>query len=189
MESNYKKEDKELIKDIQQGNTDSFEVIYKKYTPRILRFVNRIIRSEHQSEEIVQDTFLKLYKNINKYKITEAKFSTYLYTIAYNTALNAVKKIKKEKELINELSINFSNSESKNNPHSQIEEKELKQIMEKIISSLPVKEKTIYLFKSNDNMKYEEIAQILNISRRTAIRKMNSALKRIYKEIQRLKII
>ena len=61
--------------------------------------------------------------------------------------------------------------------------------MEKIISSLPVKEKTIYLFKSNDNMKYEEIAQILNISRRTAIRKMNSALKRIYKEIQRLKII
>lgn len=182
-------DDKLLIEEIQNGNEENFEIIYKKYAGRVLKFINRIVRIQNLSEEIVQETFLKLYINIHKYKITDAKFSTYLYRIAYNTAINLVKSLNKERNIIQDLFLNLKHKKPNYDPHSITAEKEEKEVLEKIINGLPYKEKTVFILKSKEDRSNSEIAEILNISQRTVIRKMNAAIKKIYKEMKKLNFL
>ncbi len=148
-----------------------------------------MIQSSHLAEDIVQETFLKLYDNINNYKEQKAKFSTYLYKIAYNTTLNTIRSLKKEKDLLRNLKLNLQAPKLYDDPYYQLEKQEFINIIKDIITLLPLAEGTIFVLKTESKMTYNEIAEILDISRRTVIRKMNSALKKLNKELKRLKII
>ena len=133
MEYLKKVDDKQLIENIQNGDEESFEILYKKYISRLFKFVNGIIQSHHLSEEIVQETFLKLYINIHKYKITDTKFSTFLYKIAYNTTINTIKSLNMEKNIVNDLYLDLKNRKHNNDPYYLTEIKETKKIIDEII--------------------------------------------------------
>lgn len=81
------KRDEELIKEIQNGNILSFEVLVRRYQRGLSSFVHRITNDWHSSEEIVQDSFLALYTHIAQVDQSR-KFSTYLFAIAKNKAFS-----------------------------------------------------------------------------------------------------
>jgi RNA polymerase sigma-70 factor, ECF subfamily len=87
--------DENLIRRCQQGEKEAFQKLISKYHPIIYRFLMGITEDEHLAEDLTQDTFLKIIRNIEKFDIYgKAKFSTYLITVAKNCYIDHIRKTK-----------------------------------------------------------------------------------------------
>ena len=93
---NYDHTDEELIKQFQGGNVRAYNELVNRYKDKLLNYVYHFFNDIDRSEDIVQDTFLKLYTHKDSYKEV-AKFSTWLYTIAGNLAKTELRKLKRRK--------------------------------------------------------------------------------------------
>lgn len=87
------KSDIEHIREVLSGNADAFRPIVDKYKGMVLNIVHRLVRNRMEAEEIAQDVFLGAFKALPTFK-SEAKFSTWLYRIAYNKAVSHQRKRK-----------------------------------------------------------------------------------------------
>jgi len=94
--------DEKLVLRIKNGDIAAFEILVKRYQKRLFYFVYRLTRDFGVSEEIVQDTFLNLYKTFDRVD-TQKKFSPYIFQIAKNVAFSYLRKHKKEISLNEEL--------------------------------------------------------------------------------------
>ena len=88
--------DEELIKKFQDGDNGAFSEIVNRYKDRLYNFIYRFVNDVDKAEDLLQDTFLKLYTHKDSYKEI-AKFSTWLYTIAANISKSELRKIKMRK--------------------------------------------------------------------------------------------
>ena len=88
--------DEELIKIVQDGDKGAFSEIVPRYEAKLLNFINGFMNNKAISQDLVQDTFMKVLINADKYQPI-AKFSTWIYTIARNCALTEYRKIKRRK--------------------------------------------------------------------------------------------
>ena len=93
---NYEFTDEELIRKFQVGDIGAYNQLVYRYKDRLLNFIYRYLNDIDRSEDLVQDTLLKLYTHKNSYKEI-AKFSTWLYTIAANLARTELRKLKRRK--------------------------------------------------------------------------------------------
>ena len=90
--------DEELIARFQQGDNYAFDLLVKRYKEPLLNFVYRFVGEREEAEDIVQETFLRLFKNKHYYREI-AKFSTWIYTIAGNLAKTELRRRKRRKLL------------------------------------------------------------------------------------------
>ena len=81
------------LEKILKGDVNAYSFIVDKYKNMVFSLAFKMTKSREEAEEISQDTFIKVYKNLSKFK-GESKFSTWLYRIAYHTTLDAIKKNK-----------------------------------------------------------------------------------------------
>ena len=92
--SDFDISDEVLIKQFQNGDIRSFNQIVLRYKDRLIHFVHGFVHDIDKAEDLVQDTFLKLYTHKDSYREI-AKFSTWLYTIAGNLARTELRKLKR----------------------------------------------------------------------------------------------
>jgi len=85
-----------LIKNTLHGDTQSFAKIVDKYKDMVYTISIKILRNKEDAEEVAQDTFVKVYNSLKNFR-KESKFSSWIYRIAYNTAISRVRKEKKKK--------------------------------------------------------------------------------------------
>lgn len=155
--------DQHYINQIVQGDTSVFGVLVDRYKEMIFTLALKMIKNREEAEEVSQDTFIKIYNSLNKFK-GDSKFSTWIYKIAYNTCLDRLKKNKKEE---NSISIDeFSDHLVKtlDNALSALEEKERKQTIQNCLNLLSREENfllTLYYF---DDQNLDEIAKIMGIN-------------------------
>jgi RNA polymerase sigma-70 factor (ECF subfamily) len=76
-----------------------FTELYKKYYPKLIYYTSKMCNDPQKTEDIVTDSFLTAFEKINKYEMEKAQFSTWLFTIAKNLALQAIKNDKKSVSL------------------------------------------------------------------------------------------
>ena len=88
--------DEELIARFQNGDNYAFDLLVKRYKDPLMNFIFRFVGEKNEAEDIVQETFLRLFKNKHYYKEI-AKFSTWIYTIAGNLAKTELRKRKRRK--------------------------------------------------------------------------------------------
>ncbi len=81
----------ELVKLLKKGDITAFDVIYKKYSRRLYGFVFGYVKQETDTEEIVQEVFLKIWKSRNKINVYSS-FESFLFTVAHNATVNVLKK-------------------------------------------------------------------------------------------------
>lgn len=81
----------ELIKDVLAGNARAFERLVLRHQDKIYSFVYNMVRNDMDAEEITQDVFVKVYRNLDKFK-GDAKFTTWLFSIAHNTTASYYRK-------------------------------------------------------------------------------------------------
>ena len=83
--------DAELMRRVQRGDREAFAALVDKYKQPILNFVRRTIRDETEAEDLAQNVFFQVWKSAKRYRVN-AKFSTWLYTIARNLSLNEIRR-------------------------------------------------------------------------------------------------
>lgn len=80
--------DKELVSEVAAGSQTSFEELVARYSPRLFHFLRHKVSTEEDIEDLIQETFLKVFRNIGRYN-PDFKFSTWLYTIAVRLAISS----------------------------------------------------------------------------------------------------
>lgn len=166
-----------------QGDTNAFAFLVDKYKTMIFTLALKMVKSREEAEEISQDTFIKAFKNLSKFK-GESKFSTWLYKIGYRTALDSLKKHKEKYSTDTIDEITFNKIKSTENILEGIERKERAEIINNCMLRLPEDERTILWMFYFDELSLKEIIAITNFSEANVKVKLHRARKRLLSVIK-----
>ena len=166
--------EKATISAFVNGSEGAFSELFRKYYPRLLHFVIKMVKSRHDAEEIVQEVFIKLW-NIRHKVNTENSFKSFLFTITRNMAFDYLKKAIRHDELTEAL---WDKLELiKNNTEEAILFEDCKRITKKAIETLPPRKQLILKLSRENGLTHEEISHRLGISKNTVKNHMIEALK------------
>ena len=168
-DSTEKAKDYALLQAIQGGSQEAFNKLVDRYKNRLFNLVVRMIPTREEAEDIVQETFLRVFQHKNNFD-PKYCFSTWIYTIALNLAKNNLRRKKKVKFL--EL---FDIEETSEEPAVEPGRVALGPWIEKEIEKLPEKYKTAFLLREMDELPYEEIAEITGVPTGTVKSRVNRA--------------
>ena len=165
-DNNHISPDEPLIKAIKNNDTDSFKQLYLKYFPQLIRYALYYTHSMDLSREMVQELFTRIWMKrhlLNPQKSVKA----YLFKTLHNIIIN-------EKALHS--SRNISLDEIKETDSQDETDIELRIDIKNAIDSMPEKLKTAYLLSRMEGLKYNEIAQICEISEKAVEKRMSKAI-------------
>lgn len=170
--------DEELIKRFQDGDVYAFEQIVQRYKDQLLNFACRFLGDIEDSEDIVQETFLRIFRKKNAYK-NIAKFSTWIYTITGNLAKTELRRRKKRK-LFSLSGLKYDNKEyeipdTRRNPEEQADSAVKGEIVQNAINSLSPKFKEVIILRDVQELSYEEISSIVKVPLGTVKSRVNRA--------------
>lgn len=155
--------DQHYINQIIEGDANAFSVLVERYKDLVFTLTLRMLKNREEAEEVSQDTFIKAYKSLSKFK-GDSKFSTWLYKIAYRTSLD---RIKKNKKYINDVAINeFTEDQVKtiDNTLHNLEQQEQNKAIQDCIALLPSEDSfllTLYYF---DELSLDEISKAVGLT-------------------------
>jgi len=148
--------DEEIIAKIQSGKTDKFGEIIDRYQKRLAGFVRKIIGNSDEVEDLVEDSLVAAFENIQSFNI-KRKFSSWILRITHNKTVDFVKK---RKTLI--LPEEWDGVDKKNKLFEEIEiEREEKEKINEALSKLDLKYREVLVLKYFEDKSYEEISDIL----------------------------
>ncbi len=149
-------EDLELINKFKAGQMEGFEMLVKKYQNRVINIANSLSRHASDAEDIAQEAFLKVYRNLNDFR-NQAKFSSWLYRITVNTAYDHLRKNKRRNASLDEM--DYSRIPDNKDSVDVLAQETLRQALDKI----PFDFRSTLILKEIEGLSYEEIAQSLKI--------------------------
>lgn len=163
----------EILRLVSEGNELAFREIFDHYSSRLYNYTFRITENEELSEEIVMDAFLKVW--CNRQSLDEIiHFDSYLYTLVRNKAFNAIKRRAHEAVIIGKLSLN--NSEYQDTTEETVIYNEYQHILSQAVNQLPPQQRIVFSMSRDEGMKYDEIANHLNLSKNTVKAHLKKAL-------------
>jgi len=148
------------IKRILEGDTNLFSVFLERYSRSIHSLIVRIIPSNEDAEELTQDTFMKAFRKLDTFK-GECSFSTWLFRIAYNTAISATRKKKYIFPVIDDSMLQHVSDETIDLVFGDDEDEDRLQQLEEAITKLNVEEKTLITLYYSENKSIAEIAGMM----------------------------
>ena len=179
-------EQSKLIKAFKEGNINAFEKLFHIHHQKLYSYVFSLLKSKEDTEEIVQDAFIKIWENRSSFK-EEYTFSAFLFKIAKNAFLNHNRKsinkrmFEKYYHLINEIDDN------------QTEEytlfRETQNLLKELVNELPPKRREIFILSKYEMLSRKEIAEKLNISIITVDSQLLKATKKIKEELKKYGIL
>ncbi len=151
-------DDNELISRILNGNMNAFTFLVNRYRKLVVHITGRLIQRQEEVEDVSQEVFLKVYQSLGNYR-NESKLSTWIATIAYNTGINHLRKLKKEDGRINfdDTSVLKSLADFRTENYERID---LHQYIREQIELLPVNFRTVITLYHLEEFSYQEIEQI-----------------------------
>lgn len=152
-----------LVEELKDSKTQSkaFEVLVSTYKQRLYWHIRRIVLNHDDADDVLQNTFIKVFKNIDGFK-GESKLYSWMYRIATNEALSFLKTKSKKQGISNEELQNQTLDNLQADVYFEGDEIQLK--LQKAIATLPEKQKLVFNMKYFQELKYEEISQILETS-------------------------
>jgi RNA polymerase sigma-70 factor, ECF subfamily len=178
--------DEELIERFQGGDVYAFEMIVNRYKDPLLNFVYHFLGDRIDAEDVVQETFLRVYRNKHLYR-NIAKFSTWIYTIAGNLAKTELRR-RKRRRLLSISQMGFDNKDydvpDPLRTADVVVDGDMKEaFIRKEIDALPVKFKEVVVLRDIDEFSYEEISDILKIPIGTVKSRVNRGRLRLQKRL------
>ncbi len=175
------KSDEELVRLFTEGKERAFNELMGRYSRRIVNYVYRIIGDRDRAEDLLQDTFIRVYRNIDRFD-QKRKFSTWLYTIATNLAKNELRNTgrspimyfqtlfyRKEDQKM------FEAVDQADKPDDQLYRSQLKELVAKAVEKLPERHRLVFTLRETEGKSYEEIAEILDCNIGTVKSRLNRA--------------
>ena len=182
-----------MIEKAKSGDMAAFEQLVLKYQSIIYNTAYKICSNPEDAYDITQETLLKIYKNI-KYFEGKSKFTTWIYRIVTNTALDFIKKHKKA----NIYSLNAEMGEDGDSyidkiqdnsptPQELVESAETQKLVQEAMDKLSPNHKAVLVLRDINGLSYEEIAQVLMCSEGTVKSRLNRARNALYEIISKNK--
>jgi len=159
--------DVELIAQALRGNQEAYKHLTEKHQPSVYHVVYKIVRDSETTNDLVQETFMKAFASLASYR-TEYRFSTWLYRIAANCAIDFLRKkrikaLSLDRHLDGENNREIEIADYSYHPERDLERKEQRFSIEAAISSLPKKYREVIIYRHKDDKSYEEIADLLSM--------------------------
>ena len=164
-----------------QNDQNAFGQLYIAFMPSLVQFAQSILKNKELAEEVVSDVFIKIWQNRGQL-LHISNFKLYLYVSTKNTAFNYLSRhFRKEVVSLDEMSLSLSSISY--NPEQMMITSEVINRINTAIAMLPPRCKLIFKLVKEDGLRYNDIAELLNISVKTIDNQMVIAIKKIGKAI------
>ncbi len=178
--------DLEIIELLKQGNEQAFEQLVENHQKLVVNTCFGMVQNREDAEDIAQDVFVEVYRNIQKFR-ADAKLSTWLYRIAVNRSLNHIRDNKKnrwfhsfEDEVATKnRALQQLESAKSDQPEFELENKQRAIILHKAINNLPKNQKVAFTLNKYEELSYQEIAEVMEISHQACRNLISKAIKRM----------
>jgi RNA polymerase sigma factor (sigma-70 family) len=165
--------DEDLVQHASRGSDVHFNALVDRYTHVVYRLAFGITRNGQEAEDIVQETFLKVFQNLDKFTESKGSFRTWILTIARNQSINVFSSLKRS------VLRAFGDSEAedyelydkgnfgapvKHDSEALLSSKQAYIMLQEALNKLPERQRSALLLKTVENMSYEEIASIMKTS-------------------------
>ncbi|BBM86080.1 RNA polymerase sigma factor [Candidatus Uabimicrobium amorphum] len=177
-------EDNDLVELFNDGEAQAFEILVERYSSRIINFIYRLCWQRELAEDLAQEVFIKLYRNLSRYECS-GKFSAYIFTIAKNIWIDFLRSKRGKTELSKRKTheIIFENIKSKEpSAEEMVYYKEKLELLQTTINELSEEQRMVFMLY-HDDMKYAEIAEILSIPEGTVKSRLHHAFQKIKKAL------
>ena len=144
----------------ERSHEKGLRLMMDTYQSRLYWHVKRLMNDHSLAQDVLQDTFIKAYQNIEKFK-HESQLYTWLYRIATNEALQQLNKMKKMQKADENAEYHLMNLEADSEGNNS---KEILEILEKAIQILPEKQKLVFMMRYYDELSYDDISKIVDMS-------------------------
>jgi RNA polymerase sigma-70 factor (ECF subfamily) len=159
-----------LMRAIQKGDMVAFNDMVDRYKDRLMNVIGRMLSSQEEAEDIVQETFVRVYQHRQSFNFQHC-FSTWIYTIGLNLARNELRKRKRFKFFdISEM----QGSEAEFAVEPKVPSR-LPETLDKAVKGLPEKYRMAFLLRDVEEMPYEEVAKVLDVPLGTVKSRVNRA--------------
>jgi RNA polymerase sigma-70 factor, ECF subfamily len=163
--------DVELVEQLINGNHSAFRLLVEKYQNMVVNACFNVLHNGPDAEDVAQEVFIEVYESIHQFR-SESKLSTWLYRISINKSLNHLRKHKMktmlysiEQFFVGEKKTQFDIEDisASNSPHS-VDYKERTQVLHNAIASLPENQRIAFTLNKFDDLSYQEVAEVMNVS-------------------------
>lgn len=152
--------DEQLVLIIRESDSELYSHIIKRYKSRLSRYLSRFISDPDELEDVLQDVFIKAYRNLYGFDV-KRKFSSWIYRIAHNEAVNHIKKNSKVKVSLDD--VEYKIVDEKIDLGSKIDKKILKKNIAMSLENIGFKYREALMLFFFEDKSYEEISDILRI--------------------------
>ena len=177
-----KLDDSAVVKRFLEGEQRAFGILVDRYDNRLVNFVYRTIGDRERAQDLVQETFIRVYRHLHRFDPTK-KFSTWIYTIASNLAKNELRNrsrnplvffqtIKKNWEA-DHRPLEWEDNSYK--PDDLYRKRHLRKVVEKAVSELPEHHRVVFVLRELQGKTYEEISEITAVNLGTVKSRLNRA--------------
>ncbi|MHB0977840.1 MAG: RNA polymerase sigma factor [Minisyncoccota bacterium] len=163
--------DEEIVEKVCLNDRDLYSVIIERYKNKLLRYTTNLVHDEDKASHITQDSLVKAYINLKGFD-TKKKFSSWIYRIAHNEAMNVVKKYEREISIPDDFDYG-----SEENIVEDYEKRETGVFVEKCLNSMPIIYSEPLSLYYLDDKSYEEISEILRLPMGTVATRISRAKK------------
>jgi len=177
--------EKKLIAEVQNGDVSAFTKLVNQYSEQVLTLAYRIVSSREDAEDIAQKVFIKVYNGINQFR-GDASFSSWLYTIVKNECYSHLRKKRPEMisldekaDFIDSISITYP----ENTPESIDTKVDFQELVMECLKKLPPKYNIVIQLYFYQQLRYVEIAEILQIPLSTVKTHLHRALKLLRRDV------
>jgi RNA polymerase sigma-70 factor (ECF subfamily) len=181
--------DEDLIEKFQRGDLYAYELIVKRYKDQLLNFVYRFLGNQEEAEDVVQETFLRVYRKRHAYQRV-AKFSTWIYTIAGNLARTELRRRNRRRIFsLSNLGVDdkeYEISDEILSPERHTNTVLSEEIIQSEINKLSSKFREVIILRDIQELSYEEISKIIRVPIGTVKSRVNRARLRLQGRLKHL---
>lgn len=188
--------DTELVEQARRGDKEAFRELFEKYQKKVMSIALGMVNNVDDAMEIVQDTFVKAYENLEGFK-GESSFYTWLFRITVNRAIDLRRHRRRNPTVGLQDEFGFPDSdepydevladpEAKTDPVRQVESREIGTRVAEAISELTPYHKAVILLREIEGLSYEDISRVLQCSKGTVMSRLHYARKKLQSKLKDL---
>jgi len=162
-------DDRKLIQEIKQGNAKAFEAFVLEYQGLVYNTCYSFLNHREDAEDVAQEVFIDAYRSIDSFR-GDAALSTWLYRLSMNKSLDFIRAGKRQKRgggmlsYVDNEEMSKLNVQDSDQPHSQMEDEEKRQILYAAVSKLPERQKKAIVLSKFEGLSQEQVAEVLETS-------------------------
>lgn len=175
--------DEELIEKVRSENQELYEEVVKRYENQLLRYAQYVIKDTERAPDVVQNAFIKAFKNLQSFD-TSKKFSSWIYRIVHNEAVNIIRKESRSFSL-DGMTWGERFLAQDDEPDEDLRDEEVKDLLTESLDELPLSYRAPLALFYLEDKSYEEISDVLKMPVGTVGTRINRGKKKLKEIVQK----